>query len=280
MNKLYIKANAKINLSLSVLGRREDGYHSIDTVMQSVDICDDICLEKSNSFYFECDGAPFKSNIAEKAARLFFEEIGISPCAAVRLKKHIPAAAGLGGGSADAAGVLVGLNTLFEAEIPYARLCCLAASLGADVPFLIRGGTQRAEGIGEQLTPLSSMPCCKILIVMGGQKTSTADMFSRLDNAAYQRPDIQKTVDALSGGSLNTLCKTFGNSFSVLWDNTELFKKLILGGAEVASLSGSGPACFAVFSDTAKAKKTKAELEANGMSVYSCRPAEKSVILL
>lgn len=280
MNRLYIKANAKINLSLSVLGAREDGYHNIDTVMQGVDICDEICLEKSNSFSFECDSAPFKSNIAEKATRLFFEEAGLAPCAAVRLKKHIPAAAGLGGGSADAAGVLVGLNTLFEAEIPYTRLCTLAASLGADVPFLIKGGTQRAEGIGERLTALSGMPDCEILIVMGGRKTSTAEMFSRLDGTAYPKPDIQKTVDALKKDSLNAVCQTLGNSFSVLWNNTELFKRLISEGAEAASLSGSGPACFAVFSDGARAKKTKAELEANGMSVYSCRPAEKSVILL
>lgn len=280
MNSLYVKANAKINLSLSVLGKREDGYHNVDTVMQSVDIFDEIYLQKSPVLSFECDGAAFENNIAEKAARLFFAETGITERVDIRLKKHIPAAAGLGGGSADAAGVLVGLNTLFEAEIPYTRLCTLAASLGADVPFLIKGGTQRAEGIGERLTALSGMPDCEILIVMGGKKSSTAEMFSRLDGTAYPKPDIQKTVDALKKDSLNAVCQTLGNSFSALWDNTELFKKLMHFGADAVSLSGSGPACFAVFFDGAKAEKTKAELEANGISVYSCRPAEKSVILL
>ena len=255
MESIKFAVNAKINLSLAVIGKRPDGYHNLDTVMQTVDISDSIFIKKSPVFKFECNKFGGEENIACKAARRFFEAAHTAPAAEIKIEKSIPSSAGLSS----------------------AELCKIAVSLGADVPFLIDGGTQRARGIGEILTPLPHMPDCTFLIVLAGEKPSTAEMFKRLDNSDYIRPDIEKTVSAINRGSYTELINSLGNSFSVLWDGREMTEKLYKYGADAVSLSGSGPARFAVFSDEEKARATLKALEAENVKAYLCHTAESSV---
>ena len=247
MDSILFAANAKINLALSVIGKRNDSYHELDTVMQTVDISDEISIKKSRFFSFESDSFNGENNIAFKAAHCFFGAAGIKPQVQIKIKKFIPSSAGLGGGSTDAAGVLTGLNKIFETGFSKARLCEMAVSLGADVPFLIDGGTQRARGIGEILTPLPAIPKCSAVIILAGDKPSTAEMFARLDKTDYPRPDIEKTVTAVKNGSYSELTQALGNSFSVLWEGSNIPDRLYSCGADAVSLSGSGPARFALF---------------------------------
>ena len=277
MESVKFAVNAKINLSLAVVGKRPDGYHDLDTVMQTVDISDGIFIKKSPVFKFECNKFGGEENIACKAARRFFEAAHTAPAAEIKIEKSIPSSAGLGGGSADAAGVMAGLNALFNTGLSSAELCKIAVTLGADVPFLIDGGTQRARGIGEILTPLPHMPDCTFLIVLAGEKPSTGEMFARLDRLNYPKPDIEKTMRAISNGSYAELTQALGNSFSALWNGEKITEKLYKYGADAVSLSGSGPARFAVFSDEEKARATLKALEAENVKAYLCHTAESSV---
>ena len=278
MQSLKIKANAKINLSLSVLGKREDGYHELDTVMQSVSLNDTVYIEKSDKITVECGAFGGEDNIAFKTAEAFFSESGIKAGAAIRIEKRIPSAAGLGGGSADAAAVLCGLDRLYETQLSYKKLLNIAVKLGADVPFLIRGGTVRARGIGEVLEPLSPLCGCYFLIAKGEDKLSTGEMFSRLDSAQYDKPDIDRTVFALNSGDLSAVLSSMDNSFSELWRESRVKDELLKTKADAVSLSGSGPAWFAVYLDKDRAEAAEKTLKALNIPVFMCEPQEKSII--
>ena len=278
MQSLKIKANAKINLSLSVLGKRADGYHELDTVMQSVSLNDAVYIEKSDKITVKCGEFGGEDNIAFKTARAFFAESGIKAGAAIRIEKRIPSAAGLGGGSADAAAVLCGLDRLYETKFSYKKLLNIAVKLGADVPFLIRGGTARARGIGEVLEPLSPLCGCYFLIAKGEDKLSTGEMFSRLDSAQYDKPDIDRTVFALNSGDLSAVLASMDNSFSALWRESRVKDELLKTKADAVSLSGSGPAWFAVYFDKDRAEAAEKTLKALNIPVFICEPQEKSII--
>ena len=278
MQSLKIKANAKINLSLSVLGKRDDGYHELDTVMQSVSLNDAVYIEKSDKLTVKCGEFGGEDNIAFKTARAFFAESGIKAGAAIRIEKRIPSAAGLGGGSADAAAVLCGLDRLYETKFSYKKLLNIAVKLGADVPFLIRGGTARARGIGEVLEPLSPLCGCYFLIAKGEDKLSTGEMFSRLDSAQYDKPDIDRTVFALNSGDLSAVLSSMDNSFSELWRESRVKDELLKTKADAVSLSGSGPAWFAVYLDKDRAETAEKTLKALNIPVFICEPQEKSII--
>lgn len=278
MERLKITACAKINLALSVIGRRPDGYHELDTVMQSVDLSDTVYIEKGAEI--KIDGTPFaqEESIEYKAAKLFSEAVGIGG-AYIRTEKRIPIAAGLGGGSADAAAVLSGMNRLYNAGLTEMELCSLAVKLGADVPFLISGGTARAKGIGERLTRLNAMPKVYFVIIKADGKPSTGEMFSRLDNTDYIKPDIEKTVKAIENGNTDMLLSTLSNSFEILWKNSDILKTVNALGADAAGLSGSGPARFAVFKEKTAAERAKKLLSSKGIAAYLCEPTEKSLII-
>lgn len=279
MTELKIRANAKINLSLSVIGKREDGYHELDTVMQSIELYDKISIKKSDTISVECGDFGGKSNIAFKAAELFFNDSGINAGAEIAVEKRIPSAAGLGGGSADAAAVLSGLNLLYEARFSKERLCEMSKRLGADVPFLIYGGTMRAKGIGELLTPLKNPDNCFFLIAKSEQKSSTGEMFKRLDSLPFPKPDIEKTVNALNGGDYYGAVGSFGNSFSAIWENSPIKGYLEETEADAVSLSGSGPAWFAVYKDKEKALAAEAVLKSKNAECFLCSPCEKSIVI-
>lgn len=277
MEKIKITACAKINLSLSVLGKREDGYHELDTVMQSVDLSDTVYIEKCRGIITDCKGISAEENIAARAARLFCEKTGAEGCK-IKIEKRIPAAAGLGGGSADAAAVLAGLNKLYKTGISETELCEIAVKIGADVPFLIAGGTARARGIGEKLTPLMPLKDCWFLLAKAEEKPSTAEMFSRLDSTDYIKPDIEKTVNAVNCGDLNGVLENLGNSFEILWSKSPLKEMLSSTHPAACSLSGSGPARFAVYGDLNAALRARDKLSAKGVFCEICKPLNKSLI--
>lgn len=277
MERIKITACAKINLSLSVLGKREDGYHELDTVMQSVDLSDTVYIEKYRGIITDCKGISTEENIAARAARLFCEKTGAEGCK-IKIEKRIPAAAGLGGGSADAAAVLAGLNRLYKTGISETELCEIAVKIGADVPFLIAGGTARARGIGEKLTPLMPLKDCYFLLAKAEEKPSTAEMFSRLDSTDYIKPDIEKTVNAVNCGDLNGVLENLGNSFEILWSKSPLKEMLSSTHPAACSLSGSGPARFAVYGDLNSALRARDKLSAKGVFCEICKPLNKSLI--
>lgn len=278
MQSLKIKANAKVNLSLSVLGKREDGYHELDTVMQSISLYDTVYIEKSDKIAVECGEFGGEDNIAFKTAAAFFKASGINAGADIKIEKRIPSAAGMGGGSADAAAVLVGLDKLYEAKLSYEKLLKIAVKLGADVPFLIRGGTARAKGIGEILEPIKPIGGCYFLIAKGESKPSTGEMFRLLDSADYNKPDIEKTATAINSQDMVSLLASMDNSFAALWRESRIKAELLKTDADAVSLSGSGPAWFAVYLDKNRAVAAEKALKALEIPVFLCEPENKSLI--
>lgn len=280
MNELHSLAYAKINLTLGITGKRDDGYHTVDTVMQSVSLADRITVEKQADISVNCIGADVceKDNTAYKAARLFFDKTGISGGAKIDIVKNIPAAAGLGGGSADAAAVLLSLNKLYNGGLNPQELCNIAVSIGADVPFFIEGGTKRARGIGEVLSDCAPFPDCQILIIKHGEKPSTAQMYKRLDGAKNSFViDNDRFLRLLKEGCLKTLCGSIANSFEVLWDNSELKKLLCDTRPLCVSLSGSGPSVFAVYDNETSLLKAKETLDNREYECYLTRPVDCGV---
>lgn len=278
MQSLKIKANAKVNLSLSVLGKREDGYHELDTVMQSISLYDTVYIEKSDKIAVECGEFGGEDNIAFKTAAAFFKASGINAGADIKIEKRIPSAAGMGGGSADAAAVLVGLDKLYEAKLSYEKLLKIAVKLGADVPFLIRGGTARAKGIGEILEPIKPIGGCYFLIAKGESKPSTGEMFRLLDSADYNKPDIEKTATAINLQDMVSLLASMDNSFAALWRESRIKAELLKTDADAVSLSGSGPAWFAVYLDKNRAVAAEKALKALNIPAFLCEPENKSLI--
>ncbi len=256
MDKITLRAYAKLNLSLDVLGTLPNGYHDLEMIMQSVDLYDEVILEKSDDISVFCDGVE-GDNIAVFAAREFFTKTDINGGVKITINKHIPLAAGLAGGSADAAAVLVGLNQLYGANLTQNELCEIGVSLGADIPFCIIGGTAKACGVGEVLTPLAPMPDSFIVLIKEGKKSSTGQMYARLDDIPdMQHPNTEGIIEALNDGDLKALAVLCQNVFSPLYeDKGALFDDLLKGGAIGASLSGSGPTVFGIFDKENKAKE-------------------------
>lgn len=266
MKKVIEKAYGKINLSLDVLGRREDGYHEVSMVMQTVDIYDRISLSKTDveGIRLTSDRKELpldEKNIVYKAVSLIKEKYRIETGVDVHIEKQLPIAAGMGGGSADAAAALRGMNRLFNLGLNETKLEELGLRLGADVPFLIRGGTALAEGIGERLTELVSFPECAILIVKPKLGVSTKEVYEAFDSLLeVKHPDIGGLVKELGKSSLCNIVKLLGN---VLEEVTvtkhriiaEIKQLLLENGAVFSMMTGSGPTVFGIFESEKEAKK-------------------------
>ncbi len=279
-----LRAAAKLNLTLDITGRRADGYHELETVMQSVSLFDRVRLERlpePGKIVFRCESRPSleeEDNTACRAARLFLRETG-APCGiGIRLEKQIPLAAGLGGGSADAAAVLVGLNRLCGTGLGRGELEALGMHIGADVPFCIAGGTQLARGAGEELIPFAPMPHCFLVLAKGEEKPSTAEMYRRFDESGSPaRPDTKRLGELFRAGDLPAAAGELRNAFSVLWQS-ERFRAL--GGAFRDwgslgwSLSGSGPTVFGVFASQHQAETCAGALRELGAEAFLCTPCE------
>ncbi len=275
-----LKVNAKINLMLSITGKREDGYHLIDTVMQNISLCDYISIKPSAKLSVICKESDIENenNIAYKAAELFFKETGVTGRAQIKIKKTIPLAAGLGGGSADAAAVLLALNKIYNTRLSNERLEQIALCLGADVPFFITGGTKRAEGIGEKLTAIKHLNNGYFVLVKADKKPSTAEMYKRLDSEDHQKPDVESAVTALENQDIYSLAKLMDNSFIAVWNNSEVKARLLEFNPLCVSLSGSGPTWFAFFEDKKNARLCYKSLKKQKAECYFTRPKNSAVI--
>lgn len=252
---MEIKAYAKINLTLDVLSRRPDGYHDLWGVMCRISLYDKVNIEPAEGIGFASNIPLPENNTAAKAARLFWEETGRG--AEIRLEKLIPSEAGLGGASADAAGVLRGMNELYGCPIPEQRLYELGLAVGADVPFCLMGGCAVAEGVGEILTPLP-LPHLDLVIVKGSGGVSTGALFKSL-RLPVEHPDTDGAIAAIQRGdtvSLASLCKNaLEPPATTLLPEIRRHKKLLLqSGASSAFMTGSGAAVVGVFSDSEAAK--------------------------
>ncbi len=266
MDKLELKALGKINLGLDVLGKRENGYHDVRMVMQTVYLYDQIWMVKTkepgirlstNLFYLPVN----ENNLAYRAAELLMKEFGIQEGIKIILDKHIPVAAGMAGGSSNAAAVLFGMNRMFSLGLSQKELMERGVSLGADVPYCIMRGTVLAEGIGEKLTPLPPMPRCFVLLAKPSISVSTKMVYEKLDSHEIAKhPDIDGIIEGLKGRDLLSVAACMGNvlekvtveAYPVIDEIKEVMKKQ---GALNAMMSGSGPTVFGLFDDKKKAKK-------------------------
>ena len=288
--KLLTHAYAKLNLSLDVVRKMDNGYHAMRMVMQNVALCDDIAIscEKgaginitTNFKYLPLD----EKNIAAKAARLFFEHTGIREYGVtLDMTKRIPVCAGLGGGSADAAAVLRGLNTLFHAGLSRAELERLGGRLGSDVPFCIAGGTALAEGRGEILTDLNSLPHCHAVICKPSFHISTPHLFSKLACDKIRcRPDTEGIIESLVCGDLCGVARRMYNVFeSVLPAGTNAIggiKDVMLDhGALGSVMTGTGSAVFGLYENQGDAEAVCEELSRNFKDCFLTEPTGKLTI--
>lgn len=282
--QITVKVNAKLNLSLDVTGVRADGYHLLEMVMQSVSIADTVNIATNDSgkitAFADLRNLPEnEDNLAGKAAKLFYESLN-EPCKGIEIyiKKRIPVAAGLGGGSADAAGVLLGLNHLMKEPFDQDELEGIAVKVGADVPFCLQGGTMTAGGIGGILSPLPTIPDCYFVIAKPLGKESTADMFGKLDKIDVKRhPDTDKIAESICGGDLAEIGSLLYNVFEEVWTEPvmrEAKSALINSGAIGATISGSGPAIFGIFSEKSAAQSAVDQLKKRCDTVLLCTPAK------
>ena len=277
MKKLIIRANAKINLTLDITGKRADGYHLIDSVFQSVSAADIVEVQSNDKITVGCerffggDDINGEKNIAFKAAKEFFAFAGIPGGAKITIEKYIPVCAGLGGGSADAAAVIYALNSIYKTGLSREELTEIALKCGADVPFFLFGGTARVRGIGEEVEKLGFIGDFAVLIVRGGDKKSTADMYKKLD----LMPDLKKQTDRfcelLEAGEKTEALKGCGNAFLPVQDDNGVLKLLSEFNPIAASLSGSGPSYFAVFENEKSALAAADELQKRGISSVAAR---------
>ncbi len=261
---IKIRAHAKINLSLDIVGKRENGYHDLCMVMQSIRLWDEITLRRQKDISVRCDlkFLPCDDrNIAYRAARLFMEEIGSSDGIGIQIKKQIPVGGGLGGGSADAAAVLMGLNRMHGFPVPFERLLEIGLACGADVPFCMTGGTCLAEGLGEKLTPLPPMPHCHILLLRPQFPLSTKKIFGLVDMQKIKfHPDTRGLINALHNRDLEGVCVRLYNALETFVPRPEIaeYKKLLLTeNADAALMTGSGSVVYGIFRSYDKATTAK-----------------------
>lgn len=277
MDKMELKALGKINLGLDVLGRRENGYHDVRMVMQTLYLYDRITIEKTekpgialstNLFYLPVN----ENNLAYRAAELLMQEFGVKEGVKITLEKHIPVAAGMAGGSSNAAAVLYGINRMFSLGLSQEALMERGVKLGADVPYCIMRGTVLAEGIGEILTPLPAMPRCTVLVAKPPISVSTKLVYEKLDaHEIEEHPDIDGVLEGLERQDLEKIASSMGNvlenvtaeEYPVIEKIKEMMKE---NGALNAMMSGSGPTVFGLYSDKRTAKKAAQKIKESGIA--------------
>lgn len=280
--KIYEKAPAKINLMLDVLHKRPDGYHEVEMIMSMVDLSDrlemsalpgDTIIISSQAGYIPLD----EKNLAFQAARLLKDRYNVTSGVHIHLDKKIPVAAGLAGGSSDAAAALRGLNRLWNLGISQEELKKLGAELGSDVPFCITGGTALATGRGEILTPLSPPPQCWVILAKLPINVSTADVYGRLRaNELVRHPSAKKMRAAIEQGSFSGVCRELGNvledvTLELYPDVAHLKKAMISLGADGVLMSGSGPTVFGLVSKESKVPRIYNGLRGFCKEVYAVR---------
>lgn len=278
MKEITISMPAKINISIDVTGKLANGYHSVEMIMQTIDLYDTITVEKKRSGISIRCTQPYvpndQRNIAWRAAELFFSQCPCKGGAKINLKKGIPVAAGLGGGSTDAAGVLKALNVLYDNCLEEGQLIELSSRLGADVAFCLKGGTQLARGIGDELSELPDLEGVHLVLVKPDFPVSTPWVYKNLNlNQLGERPNITGIINAVKSRDIKYIAQNMRNVLEsvTVKEHPEieaLMGKLIHYGALGSRMSGSGPTVFGIFSDSSTAEAARKKLLNEYTHVY------------
>ena len=270
MNQIYIKGRAKINLALDIVGKRDDGYHQLSTIMQTMTLCDSLLIKKIQKpdYLKVISNLPWlpndQRNLAWQAARYLIDRFAIPDGIFISINKAIPASAGLGGGSADCAATLLGIRNLFGLPISNEEIKELSVRFGADVPFCVMQGCAHAGGIGEELSPLPPLPPMYVLLVKPNVIVSTEDVFKRYDpEKVAARPDVDKVIHNIHKGNLAGICENIANVLesvsAVRYPIIDDIKAVMTeNGALTAMMTGSGPTVFGIFK-TRKAARGAAD---------------------
>lgn len=270
MDKIELKAYGKINIGLDVIRKREDGYHDLDMIMQTVGVYDDVIISREDGTQTyeievstDADVLPNdKGNLAFMAAKVLMEAYDIKAKVKIHINKRIPIAGGMAGGSADCAAVLRGVNQLFQLGLTDEQLQEYGVKLGADVPYCIVGGTKRAQGIGEILTDLPTPPKCYVIIAKPDAFVSTKFVYSHIRPAQIENhPDIDGIIESIKAGDLYGMCEKIANvmedvtipEYPIIQKVKDILKS---NGAVNALMSGSGPTVFGIYDDEEKAKQS------------------------
>lgn len=270
MDKIELKAYGKINIGLDVIRKREDGYHDLDMIMQTVGVYDDVIISREDGTQTyeievstDADILPNdKGNLAFMAAKVLMEAYDIKAKVKIHINKRIPIAGGMAGGSADCAAVLRGVNQLFQLGLTDEQLQEYGVKLGADVPYCIVGGTKRAQGIGEILTDLPTPPKCYVIIAKPDAFVSTKFVYSHIRPAQIENhPDIDGIIESIKAGDLYEMCEKIANvmedvtipEYPIIQKVKDILKS---NGAVNALMSGSGPTVFGIYDDEEKAKQS------------------------
>lgn len=270
MDKIELKAYGKINIGLDVIRKREDGYHDLDMIMQTVGVYDDVIISREDGTQTyeievstDADVLPNdKGNLAFMAAKVLMEAYDIKAKVKIHINKRIPIAGGMAGGSADCAAVLRGVNQLFQLGLTDEQLQEYGVKLGADVPYCIVGGTKRAQGIGEILTDLPTPPKCYVIIAKPDAFVSTKFVYSHIRPAQIENhPDIDGIIESIKAGDLYGMCEKIANvmedvtipEYPIIQKVKDILKS---NGAVNALMSGSGPTVFGIYDDKEKAKQS------------------------
>ena len=276
MEQCVRKAYAKINLGLDVIGRLENGYHEVKMIMQNVGIYDVLTLTKiPEGIVVTTDNGELPTddnNLIYQAAPLMLENYNISQGVKIHLEKNIPIAAGMAGGSTDAAATFWGMNELFSLGLPEEKLREIGVKVGADVPYCIMGGTALAEGIGEKLTRLPDAPDCCLLVAKPDINVSTKYVYEHLDaEGVEEHPDIDGMMEAIYQGNLEGIVDRLGNVLEVVTVKKytiieDIKKEMLSFGAMGSLMSGSGPTVFGIFEKEEDAKKAMEHIKESGLA--------------
>ncbi len=265
MNRVILRPLAKVNLGLDVVGKREDGYHEVRMVMQTLGLHDHMVMEKTEDGIVSMkSNLPYlpvnENNLVVQAVQMLRREFHIEEGVRINLKKVIPVAGGMAGGSSDAAAALLGMNLLFKLKLRTKELMERGVALGADVPYCILRGTALAEGIGERLSVLPNAPKCGVLVVKPSISVSTKCVYTQFDQLEeVSHPDIDGLIDAIKEQNLHKMCSYMGNNLELVTEQnkpiiTKIKNKMMQSGALKALMSGSGPTVFGIYETMEKAE--------------------------
>ena len=282
LNCVTVLAPAKLNLALDVVGLLPSGYHDLDMTMQAITLYERVVLRRSPYLNLRLPGslvAPNNKNTAIKAALAFFDYTGLLAGVDITIYKNTPVRAGMAGGSADAAAVLVGMNELYGARLSMSELCALGAKIGADVPFCIVGGTCLAQGIGEVLSPLKPMPSCHIVLAKPDFGVNTGKAYGLFDtNGKTHNADQLGMLTAVQNRDLPAICGKLENVFEQFVEvpgRIEMKEVLRAAGAAGVCMSGSGPTLFGIFTDKAQALAAAQDLAPFAKDIAVTKPVRQ-----
>lgn len=278
---MIVKAFAKINLSLDILGKRADGYHLLDMVMHSISLFDTLTLtEQAEGITISCDTKEIPcgpENTVYRAAEAFYRYTKLTPGVQISIVKQIPSQAGLAGGSADAAAVLHALNLMYRTDLPTETLCEIGLTVGADVPFCVIGGAARVQGIGEKLQPVVPLPDCQMVICKPPLGVNTAEAYAKADEQGGMAEVLytKQVLQGLNQGALSEIGNALGNTFSdllLLPEVDAIRQRMLRDGAAGSCMTGSGSAVYGLFADEDAAEQCRQGLLPSYPETFLCRP--------